>query len=114
MYKQILTCIRPNDEAPFFHEAAEYAEIQQLRTTLRETHPELVISSETRLSSDGLTFTNVLTYHDKAAYTAYVALVKSTVPNWPTVRNQYYKNNQHILISETQEHGDVAKVLFTI
>jgi hypothetical protein len=114
MFKQILTCIRPNTEAPFFHEAAEYVEIQQMRTTLRETHPELVISSATTLSSDGLTFTNVLRYHDKAAYDAYVALVKSTVPNWPRVRNQYYRDNQHVLIAETQEEDKPAKVLFTI
>jgi hypothetical protein len=114
MYKQILTCIRPNTDTPFFHEATEYAEIQQLRTTLREAHPELVISSATTLSSDGLTFTNTLRYHDKAAYDTYVKLVKSTVPNWPTVRNQYYARNQHVLIAETQENDKLAKVVYTI
>lgn len=114
MFKQILTCIRPDTEVPFFHDAPQYSTIQQLRTMLKEMHPELVISSETTLSSDETTFTNVLTYPDKAAYDTYAALVKSTVPNWPTVRNQYYKDNGHHLIAELKEENQAAKVAFTI
>lgn len=114
MFKQTLTSIRPNKDVPFFHEAAEHAEIQELRTSIRENNTQLVLSRTVAISSDELTFTNTLTYPDEAAFNTYVALVKSTVPNWPQVRNKYYKDNNHILIVETKVQDKPPTVLFTI
>lgn len=114
MFKQTLTSIRPNKNAPFFHEAPENATIQELRTLLREMHPEMVLSRSTSTSSDELTFTNTLTFPSKKVFNEYVRLLKSTIPNWPKVRNDYYAANGHVLISEGQIDSQTPEVLYTL
>lgn len=114
MFKQTLTSIRPNKDHPFFFDSPEFAEIQQMRGEIRESNSNLVLSKETVLSEDGLTFTNILTYPSKAAYNEYVAIIKSTVPNWPAVRNDYYAAKGHALICEGQVNSQTPTILFTL
>jgi hypothetical protein len=114
MFKQTLTSIRPNKDHPFFFDSPEFAEIQQMRGDLRESNSDLVLSKETILSEDELTFTNILTYPSKSAYNEYVALMKSTIPNWPAVRNDYYAAKGHELICEGQIGKLQPFLIFTL
>jgi hypothetical protein len=114
MFKQTLTTIRPNKNAPFFHEAPEHATIQQMRTLLREMHPEMVLSRTTTISSDELTFTNILTFPSQKVFNRYVKLLKTTIPNWPKVRNDYYAANGHMLIAEGKVDSEPTEILYTL
>jgi len=114
MFKQTLTSIRPNKDHPFFFDSPEFATIQELRGSIRIDNPEIVLSRETALSQDELTFTNTLTYPSRAAFNEYVAILKSTIPNWPAVRNEYYLAKGHMLICEGQVNSQTPVIIFSL
>ena len=95
------TTTRPNTESPWFHDADTSA-AAILETARKQSE---VQSSSTSVSSDGLTFTGVLTFNNSDDYFAWTEKLRVADPLFLVKRNDHIVNNNQTLKIEEVTDG---------